>query len=103
VFFMRYITHDWPDAYAKNILKQLRASAQSSTTLVLCDYLVPYAASSNDIFSEIPGAEVTTAPYPLLPNLGTVSNQTVMGDLQVFVPFLKCVVIGHQLTWQHSR
>jgi hypothetical protein len=82
---MRYVTHDWPDAYAKKILKELRVSAQSSTTLILCDYVVPYAASSNDLFSDIPGAEMPIAPYPLLPNLGTASNQTVMGDLQVFI------------------
>ena len=84
---MRCITHDWPDAHAKKILKQLRVSAQLSTTLILCDYLVPYAASSNNQFSDIPGAEVPTAPYPLLPNLGTVSNPTLMGDLQVFAAF----------------
>jgi hypothetical protein len=83
VFFLRGVVHDWPNVYAKKILKQLRASAQSSTKLVLNDFLVPYAAPSN-LFSEIPGAKVPTAPYPLLANLGAVSNQTVMIDLQVF-------------------
>jgi len=82
---MRYITHDWPDAYVKKILQQLHVSAQSSTTLILCDFLVPYAAPSNDLFSGIPGAKVPTAPYPLLPNFGTISNQTLMGDLQVLI------------------
>jgi hypothetical protein len=83
VYFLRWIMHDWPDAYAKKILKHLRASAQPSTKLLLCDFLVPYAAPSNNLFSEIPGSEVPAAPYPLLANLGTVSNFTVMSDLQV--------------------
>jgi hypothetical protein len=80
---MRSITHDWPDAYAKKILKHLRAAAQSSTKLILHDFLVSYAASTGGLFSEIPGSQVPVAPYPLLPNLGTVSNQTLMVDLQV--------------------
>jgi hypothetical protein len=81
---LRGIIHDWPDAYARKILKHLRASAQSDTKLILNDFLVPYAADSNNLFSDIPGADVPRAPYPLLANLGTVSNRTVMVDLQVF-------------------
>jgi hypothetical protein len=89
VFFLRFIMHDWADKYAKPILQQLRVSAQSSTKLILCDFLVPYAAYSNDLFSDIPGANVPAAPYPLLANLGTVSNQAVQLDLQVFSTSLK--------------
>jgi hypothetical protein len=81
---LRGVIHDWPDAYARKILKHLRASAQSDTKLILNDFLVPYAADSNNLFSDIPGADVPRAPYPLLANLGTVSNRTVMVDLQVF-------------------
>jgi hypothetical protein len=80
---MRYITHDWPDAHAKKILKQLRVAAQSYTKLIIYEFLVPYAAPSNKEFSHIPGAEVPIPPYPLLPNLGPVSNTTVLADLQV--------------------
>jgi len=83
VFFLRFIMHDWADKYAKPILKQLRGSAQPSTKLILCDFLVPYAAYSNDLFSDVPGANVPAAPYPLLANLGTVSNQAVQLDLQM--------------------
>jgi hypothetical protein len=100
---MRYITHDWPDAYVKKILQQLRVSAQSLTTLILCDYLVPYAAPSNDLFSGIPGAKVPTAPYPLLPNLGTISNQTLMGDLQVFITSFTILGTWIRMNWLLSR
>jgi hypothetical protein len=97
---LRFITHDWPDAYAKRILKQLRASAQTSTKLVLNDFLVPYAASSDELFSEISGSKVPTAPYPLLPNLGTVSNQTVMADLQVLVASSSIIAAADIATFQ---
>lgn len=102
MFFLRFIAHDWPDAYAKKILTQLRASAQSFTQLVLYDFVVPYATQTNSIFSEIPGSELPAAPYPLLPNLGVVSNQTVMADLQV-VPFRVIFrTLWQQMTWFSS-
>jgi hypothetical protein len=85
VFFLRFVTHDWPDSYTKRIMKRLRAAAQPSTKLIISDFVVPYAASSNEDFADIPGSGVAPVPYPLLPNLGTVSNQAVMADLQVSV------------------
>jgi hypothetical protein len=85
---MRYITHDWPDAHAKKILKQLRVAAQLYTKLILYEFLVPYATPSNAEFSHIPGAEVPIPPFPLLPNLGPVSNVTMLADLQVLEVFL---------------
>jgi hypothetical protein len=81
---LRGVIHDWPDAYARKILKHLRASAQSDTKLILNEFLVPYAADINNLFSDIPGADVPSAPYPLLANLGPVSNSTVLTDLQVY-------------------
>ena len=84
VFFLRFVIHDWPNTHARQILKQLQASSQPSTKLILCDFLVPYAISSNAQFLDIPGYEVTTTPYPLLPNAGTTSNQIMMANLQVF-------------------
>jgi hypothetical protein len=103
VFFLRFIMHDWADLYAKKILKQLRVSAQSSTKLILCDFLVPYATFSNGLFSEIPGADVPLTPFPLLANLGTVSNQAVMLDLQVSTTSFKVPNFWQQLTWVLSR
>jgi hypothetical protein len=82
------ILHDWPDANSKKILKQIRSSAQPSTKLVVCDFLVPYAVSNNDEFPEISGSELPPAPYPLLPNAGIISNHVVMADMQVFVNLL---------------
>ena len=83
VFFLRYVMHDWPDKFAKNILSQLRAAARSDTKMIIMDLLIPYSAPCTDEFSSIPGAAVPDAPYPLLPNLGTVSNPAIMMDMQV--------------------
>jgi len=99
VFFLRFVTHDWPDSYAKRILKRLRAAAQPSTKLIICDIVVPYAAPSNEQFTDIPGSGLAPAPYPLLPNLGTVSNRAVMGDLQVSTPPKKFEFRSQQVTY----
>jgi hypothetical protein len=85
VFFLRGVTHDWPDTYVKIILKELRAAAQPFTKLILSDYLVLYASSSGNLFSDIPGADVPSPPYPLLRNTGDANNRTVVADLQVCV------------------
>jgi hypothetical protein len=90
LFFLCGVIHDWPDAYTRKILKHLHASAQSDTKLILNDFLVPYVAYSNNHFLDIPGADVPPAPYPLLANLGTVSNIAIMAVFQVFLLLVKC-------------
>lgn len=106
VFFLRGVIHDWPDAYARKILKHLRASAQSDTKLILNEFLVPYAAYSNNHFSDIPGADVPSPPYPLLANQGPVSNGAVMADLQVYTASfrtLRAPAVWQQLTQLFCR
>jgi len=83
------ILHDWPDTNARKILTYLRHAAQPYTTLIVCDILVPYAASSNNEFPDIPGCAVAPAPYPLLPNAGNIINQAVMADMQVIAYFFR--------------
>lgn len=75
--------HNWGDSYARQILKQLRISAEPSTKLVIMDQIVPYACSSGDTFADIPGAEVPLPPSPLLANLGVAKIQTPFMDLNV--------------------
>jgi hypothetical protein len=90
---LRGVIHDWPDAYTRKILKHLRASAQSDTKLILNNFMVPYAAYSNNLFLDIPGADVPPAPYLVLANLSTVSNIAVMADLQVFSASCKMLIL----------
>jgi hypothetical protein len=82
VFFLRFITHDWPNEYAKRILKHLGDTAQPSTKLVLMDNIVPYTVPGD---TDIPGAQVSPVPYPLLANLGIANFNSVWLDLHVRV------------------
>ena len=43
VYLLKYILHDWPDAYAKKILQHLRDAASQETRLVVMDRIIPYA------------------------------------------------------------
>ncbi|KAJ6550169.1 hypothetical protein B0H19DRAFT_186814 [Mycena capillaripes] len=45
VFFLRNLLHDWPDADVRRILSELRQAAVSHTTLILIDYILPYACA----------------------------------------------------------
>jgi hypothetical protein len=96
VFILRNVIHDWPTAYVKTILKHLRASAQSHTKLIIFEFLVPYAAPSDNQFSDIPGAHMPIVPYPLLANLGTASNQSNNDDgFAGILAFSKCHTSQH--------
>jgi hypothetical protein len=82
VFVMRFITHDWSNAYAQKILRRLRDAAQPTTKLVLIDFVIPYAVREPTAFSNIPGAEQPSMPEPLIPNavsgwIGTASSLQV--------------------------
>jgi hypothetical protein len=82
VFFMRFISHNWPDPSMREILKHLRAAAQPKTVLVIVDYILPYASPSN-LHADISGAAMPPVPPPLLPNLGMVSAVPTGTDMHV--------------------
>jgi hypothetical protein len=88
VFTMRLIIHDWPDESVRKILKYLRSAAQTTTKLLIIDHILPYCTPTRGKFSDIPGAEVSAAPEPLLPNFGYASGAVYSVDLEVRELFL---------------
>ncbi|KAJ6501155.1 O-methyltransferase [Mycena vitilis] len=83
VFLLRWIMHDWADPLAVQILRHLREAATRETTLVTVDIVLPYTCSDDCIADRIPGTARSSAPAPLLPNLGAASNMVYWMDLQV--------------------
>ncbi|KAA1472746.1 S-adenosyl-L-methionine-dependent methyltransferase, partial [Dentipellis sp. KUC8613] len=83
-FILRVILHDWPDAFARRILVQLRRAAAPDTFLVIGDHVLPYACA-------IEGAEALRtlrgAKWPLLANLGQASANAYWMDLTMQVTF----------------
>ena len=99
VFLLRVVLHDWPDAFARRILAQLREAAREDTRLVIADFVLPHACA--DDFASVgvdgsadcgdgvtgvacvEGAERMLACPPLLANLGKGSAQAYWMDMTV--------------------
>jgi hypothetical protein len=86
VFFLRFITHDWPTEYARKILKHLGDAALPTTKLMIMDNIVPYSVPGHSC------TDVSSLPYPLLANLGRVNFHSVRIDMHVggFRTFICC-------------
>lgn len=84
LIMLRFILHDWADSYAIQILRNMREIAGPGTRLMIIERLIPYACKTDDKSLSIPGAkDETNAPEPLLPNLGIVSLNGYLADVQV--------------------
>ncbi|EGN94261.1 hypothetical protein SERLA73DRAFT_15737, partial [Serpula lacrymans var. lacrymans S7.3] len=82
VFLLRAVLHDWPDRYAKRILRRLREAAELGTRLIIADHVLPLAFwDLPSVLANVEGAERTLAPAPLLPNLGKASANAYWMDL----------------------
>lgn len=82
VFFLRWITHDWPMAECVKILKKLHAASSSASKVILVEQVVPYACSSPYKFS---GMNNLAPPAPLLANLGQAYSDVYTTDFTMAV------------------
>jgi hypothetical protein len=80
VFLLKAVLHNWSDKYCLKILHRLREAATPSTQLIVFDSLVLHACIDEDI-KDVPGAEPTLPPAPLLPNWGHASAVSYLNDL----------------------
>ncbi|GJJ06651.1 hypothetical protein Clacol_000845 [Clathrus columnatus] len=81
-FFLKQIMHDWSDEYCSKILTQLRKAASPTTKLLSMDTIIQHACyDQTSLVSDIPGAIPDEAPYPLLPNWGTVNSIGYCADM----------------------
>ena len=82
VFLVAKIIHDWSDEYCLTILKHLRAAAGPKTQLVVVEQVFA-TVCDEPATREIPGAEVSTPPKPLLRNMGRGGSSVYLLDMQV--------------------
>lgn len=82
VFMLRNIIHDWSDKYCVKILQRLRDAATPSTRLMIIDNLMPYACVDDNL-KNIPNAQYSLPPAPLLPNSGHASAVAYFEDMQM--------------------
>jgi hypothetical protein len=77
VFYLRTILHDWPDAQALQILKQLRLAAAPSTKLLIAENILPVS-------------------YPEQIRKDPVSRQNTIGGKATIIPYFMDVHVGFQ-------
>ncbi|KAF5335915.1 hypothetical protein D9757_005092 [Collybiopsis confluens] len=62
-YYLRHVLHDWPDFECFKILQNIRNAAQSSSKLLLHEFVLQHAVRGS-------GGMIEEAPEPLLPNFG---------------------------------
>jgi hypothetical protein len=82
VYFMRFITHDWPTEKCITIMKHLRDAAKPDTTLIVFDSIIMYTCKDDGPWGFASNAP--NVPAPLLHNLGVgIGGFDTMIDLQM--------------------
>ncbi|KAH0826050.1 S-adenosyl-L-methionine-dependent methyltransferase [Lanmaoa asiatica] len=79
-YYLRNIIHDWPDAEAAIIMRNVRNAMAPHSRLLIHDYVLTPA--SRDTNAKSFGADV--APEPLLPNFGNGNNRMYQQDLNMW-------------------
>ncbi|KAJ7496660.1 O-methyltransferase [Mycena latifolia] len=91
IFLVRFVCHDWSDAYVFKILKNLRDAAQPTTKLVVIEYIIPLVCGEDESYKHIPGAvPAESPPKPLLANLGIVKMVPYLVDMQMMALLRGC-------------
>ncbi|KAH7908714.1 S-adenosyl-L-methionine-dependent methyltransferase [Hygrophoropsis aurantiaca] len=79
-YYLRNIIHDWPDAEAAIILRNVRRAMAPHSRLLIHDYVL--ANVNRKSVSEYMGADV--APEPMLPNFGAGNSRMYQQDLNMW-------------------
>ncbi|KAH7909765.1 S-adenosyl-L-methionine-dependent methyltransferase [Hygrophoropsis aurantiaca] len=82
VYYLRNIIHDWPDAKAAVILRNVRKAMGPHSRLLIHDYVLANGNRKSVSTSESMGADI--APEPMLPNFGAGNSRMYQQDLNMW-------------------
>ncbi|KAG6335262.1 hypothetical protein ID866_3818 [Astraeus odoratus] len=80
VYYLRQIIHDWPDASASVILRNVRKAMAPHSRVLIHDYV---ATGANRSDAKPTGLDV--APEPMLPNFGAGNTRLYQQDLIMWI------------------
>ncbi|KAI5980951.1 S-adenosyl-L-methionine-dependent methyltransferase [Pisolithus albus] len=81
VYYLRNIIHDWPDAEAAVILRNISKAMGSQSRLLIHDYVITGATRRPDEQH----FEIDIAPEPMLPNFGAGNSRKYQQDLNMWI------------------
>ncbi|KAG9313700.1 S-adenosyl-L-methionine-dependent methyltransferase [Chiua virens] len=82
-YYLRNIIHDWPDAKASLILRNIRNAMAPHSRLLIHDYVLSPTTHDPNVKSF--GADI--APEPMLPNFGNGNNRMYQQDMNMLLIF----------------
>ncbi|KIO11687.1 hypothetical protein M404DRAFT_20303 [Pisolithus tinctorius Marx 270] len=77
VYYLRHIIHDWPDAEAAVILRNISKAMEPHSRLLIHNYVIAGANRRPD--------EEQRAPEPMLPNFGAGDSRKYRQDLNMWI------------------
>ncbi|KAH9922934.1 S-adenosyl-L-methionine-dependent methyltransferase [Fomitopsis serialis] len=83
IYYLRNIIHNWPDAEAETILRNVQKAMRPGSRLLVHDYVVQYASRIEGDISDLQ----EMAPEPLLPNFGAGSLRMYGQDLTMLLTY----------------
>ncbi|KZT25154.1 O-methyltransferase [Neolentinus lepideus HHB14362 ss-1] len=79
VYFLREISHNWPNKEAIAIHRHVRDAADAQSRIILVNHVIQYGSASPGTSSD--SAKFPSAPYPLLPNFGPANARAYIMDM----------------------
>ncbi|KAG1854821.1 O-methyltransferase-domain-containing protein [Suillus subalutaceus] len=83
VYYLRHILHNWPDAEATTILRNIRKAMGPNSRVLIHDCVMFHTLQRPGVGTK--GSSV--APEPMLPNFGAGSHNTYQTDLTMWFAF----------------
>ncbi|KAG2039958.1 S-adenosyl-L-methionine-dependent methyltransferase [Suillus americanus] len=83
VYYLRHILHNWPDAEATTILRNIRKAMGPSSRVLIHDCVMSHTLQRPGVGTN----GLSVAPEPMLPNFGAGSHNTYQMDLTMWFTF----------------
>ncbi|KAG1764256.1 O-methyltransferase-domain-containing protein [Suillus placidus] len=80
VYYLRNIIHNWPDAEATKIFRNIRKAMGPNSRVLIHDCVMVQTFQESGVATD----ELTIAPEPMLPNFGAGSHRTYQMDLTMW-------------------
>ncbi|KAG2123063.1 O-methyltransferase-domain-containing protein [Suillus clintonianus] len=80
VYYLRHIIHDWPDAEATAILRNIRKAMGPNSVVLIHDSVLFHAFQEPGVGTN----GLSVAPEPMLPNFGAGSHRVYQIDLTMW-------------------